>query len=152
MGRPIMQNDAGIIGSAYERIGIWLLAVMKGSGSVAIYVSAYKFYDTVLLPAMAMASAAVAAVGTDLAGNARPVGRRLALRATAVAAPIALLSRRDYIARLTVAGLVGNVVANLVLVPTIGIKGAAVAFLITDVALLAAFYAALPKVGRLTPE
>jgi len=182
---------AGIIGSAYERIDIWLLAVLKGSGSVAIYVSAYKFYDTVLLPAMAMASAAVAAVGTDLAGNARPVARRLALRATAVAAPIALivallssrllraafgdhygsastavdilmvaslpgaalsvitpialLSRRDYIARLTVAGLVGNVVANLVLVPTIGIKGAAVAFLITDVALLAAFYTALPK-------
>jgi O-antigen/teichoic acid export membrane protein len=181
---------AGIIGSAYERVDIWLLAMLKGSGSVAIYVAAYKFYDTVLLPAMAMASAAVAAVGSDLAGNARPVARRLALRATAVAAPIALvvallsprllraafgdhygsastavnilmlaslpgaalsvitpialLCRRDYIARLTLAGLAGNVIANLALVPAVGIKGAAMAFLITDVALLAAFYTALP--------
>jgi O-antigen/teichoic acid export membrane protein len=184
---------AGIIGSAYERVDIWLLALMKGSSSVAIYVAAYKFYDTVLLPAMAMASAAVPAVGSDLTTNARPVARRLALRAVAVAAPIALvvallsphllraafgnhygsastavnilmvaglpgaalavvtpialLARRTYIARLTAAGLVGNVGANLILVPTVGIEGAAIAFLITDVLLLAAFYAALPQPG-----
>ncbi|HEX3826562.1 MAG TPA: oligosaccharide flippase family protein [Sporichthyaceae bacterium] len=182
---------AGIIGSAYERVDIWLLAMLKGSGSVAVYVAAYKLYDTVLLPAMAMASAAVAAVGPDLAGNARPVARRLALRAIALAAPIALivallaprllraafgdhygsaspavdilmvaglpgaalgvitpialLARRNHVAKLTVVGLVGNVLANLLLVPSIGVKGAAVAFLVTDAALLVAFYTALPK-------
>jgi O-antigen/teichoic acid export membrane protein len=182
---------AGIIGSAYERVDIWLLAVLKGSGSVAVYVAAYKLYDTVLLPAEAMASAAVAAVGPDLEGNARPIARRLAVRAIALAAPIslavallaprllraafgnhygsattavdilmvaglpgaalsvitpiALLARRDYVAKLTVVGLAGNVLANLVLVPMIGINGAAGAFLVTDAALLVAFYTALPK-------
>jgi O-antigen/teichoic acid export membrane protein len=182
---------AGIIGSAYERVDIWLLALLKGSGSVALYVSAYKFYDTVLLPAAAMAAAAVAAVGWDVTHNARAVARRLALRAMAISAPIALtvallssrllhaafghqygsattavailmvagipgaaltvvtpialLCRRDYIAKLTVVGLVANVIANVILVPTVGMEGAALAFLLTDVALLAAFYAALPK-------
>ncbi|HEX3612408.1 MAG TPA: oligosaccharide flippase family protein [Sporichthyaceae bacterium] len=182
---------AGIIGSAYERVDIWLLALMKGSKSVAVYVAAYKFYDTVLLPAMAIASAAVAAVGSDLAAQARPVARRLALRATAVAAPIAitvafssdfllrsafgnhyasartavailmvaglpgaalgaitpiaLLCDRARVARLTVVGLVGNVIANLALVPSMGVRGAAVPFLITDAALLAAFWNVLPK-------
>jgi O-antigen/teichoic acid export membrane protein len=65
--------------------------------------------------------------------------------ALTVVTPIALLCRRDYIAKLTVVGLVANVIANLILVPTVGMEGAAEAFLITDVALLAAFYAALPK-------
>jgi O-antigen/teichoic acid export membrane protein len=183
-------SAAGILGSAYERVDIWLIALLKGSSSVAIYVAAYKLYDTVLLPATAIASSAVAAAGPNLASNARPVARRLAVRATAVAAPIALvvalaspillraafgkhygsassavvilmvaslpgaalaaitpialLSRRQLIVKWTVAGLIGNVVANVVLVPAIGIRGAAVAFLITDTILLAAFYAALP--------
>jgi hypothetical protein len=41
--------------------------------------------------------------------------------------------------------LVANVIANLILVPTVGMEGAALAFLLTDVALPAAFYAALPN-------
>jgi O-antigen/teichoic acid export membrane protein len=183
-------SAAGILGTAYERIDIWLIALLKGSTSVAVYVAAYKLYDTVLLPATAIASSAVAAAGPDLEAHARPVGRRLAIRATVVAAPIALvvalispvllraafgghygtassavailmvaslpgaalaaitpialLCRRELIVKWTVAGLVGNVVANLLLVPAVGIRGAALAFLITDTVLLAAFYAALP--------
>ena len=184
-------SAAGILGTAYERIDIWLLALLKGSTSVAVYVAAYKFYDTALLPATAIASAAVAAAGSDLAGNARPVARKLGLRAAAIAlpiaivisiaspvllraafghhygsastavvilmvaslpgaalaaiTPIALLARRQLIVKWTVAGLVGNIVANVALVPAIGIRGAAVAFLITDTILLVAFYASLPR-------
>jgi O-antigen/teichoic acid export membrane protein len=184
-------SAAGILGTAYERIDIWLLALLKGSTSVAVYVAAYKFYDTALLPATAIASAAVAAAGSDLAANARPVARKLGLRAAAIAlpiavvisiaspvllraafghhygsastavvilmvaslpgaalaaiTPIALLARRQLIVKWTVAGLVGNIVANVALVPAIGIRGAAVAFLITDTILLVAFYASLPR-------
>jgi len=185
-------SAAGILGTAYERIDIWLLALLKGSASVAIYVAAYKLYDTALLPAMAIASSAVAAAGPSLTANARPTARRLAIRATVVAAPIALvvalaaplllrtafgghygtgaasgavailmiaslpgaalaaitpialLCRRQLIVKWTVAGLVGNIVANVVLVPLLGIRGAAVAFLLTDTILLVAFYGALP--------
>jgi O-antigen/teichoic acid export membrane protein len=181
---------AGILGTAYERIDIWLLAVLKGSASVAIYVAAYKFYDTVLVPAKALASSAVAAAGADVAHNGRMVAKRLAVRAAAVTVPlavavgvaspwllraafgnhyggatsavallmiatvpgaalsvitpIALLSRRHLIVRWTMGGLAANIVANLILVPTIGIKGAAAAFLITDAILLVVFYASLP--------
>ena len=184
-------SAAGILGTAYERIDIWLLALLKGSSSVAIYVAAYKLYDTALLPAAAIASSAVAAAGPALETNARPTARRLATRATVIAAPIArsclsprrfcseprsagttargrgravailmvaslpgaalaaitpiaLLCRRQLIVKWTVAGLVGNIVGNVVLVPLLGIRGAAVAFLITESILLVAFYRALP--------
>ncbi len=189
-------SAAGILGSAYERVDVWLIALLKGSTSVAIYMAAYKLYDTALLPANAIASAAVAAAGPDLVANARNVARRLALRSMLVAAPIALvvaiaspvllraafgghygtastavailmaaslpgaalaaitpialLCQRQLIVKWTIAGLVGNVVANVALVPAIGIRGAALAFLITDTILLAAFYAALPRPGRPT--
>jgi O-antigen/teichoic acid export membrane protein len=64
--------------------------------------------------------------------------------ALAAITPIALLCRRQLIVKWTIAGLVGNIVANVVLVPLMGIRGAAVAFLITDTILLVAFYSALP--------
>jgi len=69
--------------------------------------------------------------------------------ALAAITPIALLCQRQLIVKWTVAGLVGNVIANIALVPAIGIRGAAVAFLITDTVLVAAFYAALPSVTAL---
>jgi O-antigen/teichoic acid export membrane protein len=64
--------------------------------------------------------------------------------ALAAITPIALLSRRQTVVKWTVVGLAANVVANVVLVPAIGIRGAALAFLITDSILLVAFYAVLP--------
>jgi len=64
--------------------------------------------------------------------------------ALAAITPIALLCRRQLIVKWTVAGLVGNIVANVVFVPLLGIRGAAVAFLLTDTILLVAFYSALP--------
>ena len=182
---------AGILGTAYERVDVWVLALLKGSASVAVYVAAYKLYDTALLPATAIAAASVAAAGHDLIANARPTARRLGLRAAMIGAPIALvvalispvllraafgkhygsastavvilmvasipgaalaaitpiamLCRRQLIVKWIVAGLVANVVGNVVLVPLIGIRGAALAFLITDGMLLTAFYAALPS-------
>jgi O-antigen/teichoic acid export membrane protein len=41
--------------------------------------------------------------------------------------------------------LVGNVVANIVLVPTLGISGAAAAYLVTETVLLVAFFAVLRR-------
>lgn len=190
---------AGILGTAYERIDIWLVALLKGSADVAVYVAAYKLYDTVLLPATAIAASAVAAAGADLMTKPRPIARRLAIRGALVATPIALvvaflsplllraafgghygtdaarnavsilmvaslpgaalaaitpialLCRRTVIVKWTMAGLVGNIVANVVLVPAIGIEGAALAFLITDSILLVAFYTALPGQAVVAP-
>src|SRR5439155_1328937 len=45
---------AGIMGSAYERVDIWLVALLKGSASVGLYAAAYKLYDAVLMPAPAL--------------------------------------------------------------------------------------------------
>ncbi len=182
---------AGILGSAYERVDIWLLALLKGSSSVAVYVAAYKLYDSALLPAMAIAAGAVAAAGPTLTAQPEPVARRLALRslivtapialvvaliaplllhagfgghygsassavailmvaalpgaALAVITPIALLCHRGTIVRWTCVGLAGNVIANIALVPTIGIRGAALAFLFTDTVLLIAFFASIRR-------
>jgi O-antigen/teichoic acid export membrane protein len=188
---------AGILGSAYERVDIWLLALLKGSSSVAVYVAAYKLYDSALLPASAIAAGAVAAAGPTLTAQPEPVARRLALRslvvtapialavalvapillragfgrhygsagsavailmvaalpgaALAVITPIALLCHRGTIVRWTCIGLVGNIVANIVLVPTFGIRGAALAFLITDTVLLVAFFASLRRAPEPEP-
>ena len=180
---------AGVLGSAYERIDIWLVALLLGNASVALYAAAYKLYDAVLMPARAVASSAVAAAGRDVIHNGRRVAGRLTARTLAVTAPlalaaawaapaiirvgfgghyakantalrvltvatipgaalavvtpIALLCRRRFIVACTAGGLVANVVANLVLVPTVGVTGAAVAFLITETALLVLFGASL---------
>ena len=181
---------AGIVGSAYERIDIWLLALLKGSASVALYAAAYKLYDAVLLPAKAVGSSSVAAAGRDLAASGRSTARRLSLRAMAITVPIAvvasvvaptllrtafghqygkagnavvllmaaavpgaglavvtpllLLARHRLVVWCTTAGLVANVAANLALVPAVGVTGAALAFLITEAALLLVFWLALP--------
>jgi O-antigen/teichoic acid export membrane protein len=182
---------AGLLGTAYERIDVWVLALLKGSTSVGVYTAAYKLYDTALLPASAIAAAAVAAAGPNLIANARPTAKRLAIRAVvtgfpiavvvavispvllraafghhygsastavvilmvaslpgaalAAITPIAMLCRRQVVVKWIVGGLVGNVVGNLVLVPALGIRGAALAFLITETILLVAFFAVLPK-------
>jgi O-antigen/teichoic acid export membrane protein len=182
---------AGILGSAYERVDIWLLAVLKGSASVATYVAGYKLYDAALLPATAIAAGAVAAAGPNLSARAQSAARTLAIRslivtapialavalisrlllgsafgghyrsasgavailmvatlpgaALAVITPIALFSQRAAVMKWTGVGLVGNVVANIVLVPTLGISGAAAAYLVTETVLLVAFFAVLRR-------
>ncbi len=181
---------AGILGTAYERVDVWVLALLKGSASVGVYVAAYKLYDAALLPATAIAASAVAAAGPNLIANARPTAKRLAARAAVIGSPIALvvallsprllragfgnhygsastavvilmvasipgaalaaitpiamLCRRQLVVKWIIGGLVGNVVGNVVLVPLIGIRGAALAFLITETLLLIAFFGALP--------
>jgi O-antigen/teichoic acid export membrane protein len=188
---------AGILGSAYERVDIWLLALLKGSSSVAVYVASYKLYDSALLPATAIAATAVAAAGPTLTAQPKPVARRLAVRsllvtapialvvaviaplllragfgghyggagsavailmvatlpgaALAVITPIALLCHRGTVVRWTCVGLVGNVVANVALVPTLGIRGAALAFLVTDAVLLVAFSRSLGRAQEPEP-
>ena len=185
---------AGILGSAYERIDIWLVALLKGTASVALYAAAYKLYDAVLMPARAVGSASVAAAGRDIAGAGRRAVIRLAGRAVAITIPIAglgawaaphvlkvafgshfgkassavellmaatipgaalavltpvaLLSRRRFVVVATSLGLAANVVANVGLVPTIGVTGAALAFLITESSLLLAFTFALSSRTR----
>ena len=188
---------AGIMGSAYERVDIWLVALLKGSASVGLYAAAYKLYDAVLMPARAVGSASVAAAGRDIATTGRRTAARLAARAVAatlplaalgawaaprllragfgnhygtasnavvllmaatlpgaalaVVTPIALLCRRRMVVVATGAGLVANVVANLVLVPTIGVTGAALAFLLTETALVVAFAFALSPEPAVRP-
>ncbi|MDP9073887.1 MAG: oligosaccharide flippase family protein [Actinomycetota bacterium] len=179
----------GIVGSAYERIDIWLMALLLGSTGVALYAVAYKLYDTLLMPAKAIASSAVAAAGKGVIQDGKKVATRLAaktlmvtvplaavaaawapsiiragfgghfgrsdnalriLAATAVPGavlavitPIALLRRRRMIVAWTAAGLVGNIAANLILVPTVGVAGASIAFLITETGLMVVFWISL---------
>jgi O-antigen/teichoic acid export membrane protein len=80
---------AGLVGSVYERIDIFVVALVKGSSSVALYAAAYKLYDAVLMPARAVGSAAVAAAGSNVGENGRRTALRLATRAVAVTVPIA---------------------------------------------------------------
>jgi len=182
---------AGIVGSLYERIDIFVVAVIKGSAFVALYAAAYKLYDAALMPARAVGSAAVAAAGRDVVGQGRRTAMRLATKAVAVTVPIAgaaslaaplllkkafgnhygnagsavvllmaaaipgaalsvitpiaLLSRREAIMAWTGVGLVANVVGNVVLVPLMGVRGASLAFLITESMLLVACCWYLPR-------
>lgn len=81
---------AGVVGSLYERIDIFVVALLKGSAFVALYAAAYKLYDAALMPAKAVGSAAVAAAGRDITGQGRRAAIRLATRAVGVTLPIAL--------------------------------------------------------------
>lgn len=185
---PLVTAD--VLGNAYERIDIWLLALLRGTASVAFYVAAYKLYDSVLLPARAVAASAIAAAGRDVLHNGRAVAQKLLARTvlitTAIAAlaiavaplllrlafgsvygrdkvtltilllssipgaalvvitPIILLCRRRLVVNWTAAGLAANILANLLLVPTYGARGAATAFLVTETALLVVFWLNLP--------
>ncbi|HEX3424970.1 MAG TPA: oligosaccharide flippase family protein [Acidimicrobiales bacterium] len=181
---------AEVLGNAYERIDIALLGVLKGTAAVASYVVAYKLYDTVLLPAKAIAASAIAAAGRGVLTDGRAVAKGLIQRTlsltvplvivVAVAAqtvlsavfgrgyakdsvtlvlllasaipgavlvvitPIVLLAERRLVVRWTAAGLVANILANLVLVPLTGIRGAATAFLLTESGLCLVFWLSLP--------
>jgi O-antigen/teichoic acid export membrane protein len=182
---------AEILGNAYERMDIFLLGVLRGTAAVASYVAAYKLYDTVLLPAKAVAASAIAAAGRDIVTRGRVVAAGLIRRTLiitvplvivvgagaqtvlsavfgngygrdavtlvllllsaipgavlVVITPIILMVRRRLVVRWTAIGLVANVAANLVLVPTVGIRGAAIAFLLTESLLCAVFWFGLPN-------
>jgi O-antigen/teichoic acid export membrane protein len=182
---------AGILGGAYERIDVFLLALLKGSNVVALYAAAYKLYDSALLPAKAVGSASVAAAGSDLLTTARRTAIRLATRAAVVTVPIAavlgvvgpkllraafghsyrgadgalvillvatipgamlaaitpiaMLARRRLVLVATTVALVGNIAANLILVPALGLPGAAWAFLLTETGLAITLLPTLPK-------
>jgi O-antigen/teichoic acid export membrane protein len=193
---PLVTAD--VLGNAYERIDIWLLALLEGTTSVAFYVAAYKLYDSILLPAKAIASSAIAAAGRDILHDGRTVARRLAARSMAITAPLSillaliapqilkigfgnhygkdpptlyflliaavpssalvvitpiiLLCRRRFVIWWTAAGLVANIVANLILIPSVGIRGAAAAFLITECGLVVAFWIGMPVPTPKPPE
>ncbi len=188
---------AEVLGSAYERIDIALLGLLRGTAAVASYVVAYKLYDTVLLPAKAIAASAIAAAGRDILTDGRSVAKGLIRRTImitvplvivvgvaaqtvlsavfgkgyakdgvtlvllllsalpgavlVVITPIILLARRRLVVRWTAIGLVANIVANLVLVPLAGIRGAAISFLITETGLCAVFWWSLPNAKVPTP-
>jgi O-antigen/teichoic acid export membrane protein len=188
---------AEILGSAYERIDILLLGLLRGTTAVAGYVAAYKLYDSVLLPAKAVASSAIAAAGRDILTQGRSVATNLVRRTLTITVPIVavvavlaqsalsaifgksygrdavtlvvllgsaipgavlivitpiiLLARRRFVVRWTAIGLAANVVANLVLVPLFGTRGAATAFLGTETGLCVTFWLGLPS-GRPAAE
>lgn len=47
---------AGVLGSVYYRIDVWLLAAMSGSRTVALYTAAYRLLDGLLIPAGALSA------------------------------------------------------------------------------------------------
>jgi O-antigen/teichoic acid export membrane protein len=188
---------AEILGNAYERIDIALLGVLRGTAAVASYVVAYKLYDTVLLPAKAIAASAIAAAGRDILTDGREAAKGLIQRTLTITVPlvivvgvaaqtvlsavfgkgyakdgvtlvllllsafpgavlvvitpIILLTRRRLVVRWTAVGLAANIVANLVLVPLAGIRGAAISFLLTETLLCTVFWFGLPRPTAVPP-
>jgi len=129
---------AEILGNAYERIDIALLGVLKGTAAVASYVVAYKLYDTVLLPAKAIAASAIAAAGRDILTNGRAVAKDLIRRTLMITVPLVIIVA---IAAQTVLSAVfgksyGRDAVTLVLLLASALPGA-VLVVITPIVLLA---------------
>jgi O-antigen/teichoic acid export membrane protein len=85
-------GGAGVVGTVYSRLDTWLVALIKGDAAVARYGAAYRCFDALLLPATAVASLSIPhTAGLELR-ELRGRLSRLALLATALTVPIALLA------------------------------------------------------------
>jgi stage V sporulation protein B len=84
-----MASFAGIV---YYRIDVWLLALMRGAPSVAVYAAGYRVLDGVLLPASAMAAIAVTHTAAAVGVNRARVTRRLAFSTLALTIPAAAVA------------------------------------------------------------
>ncbi len=85
------------LGVLYFRIDLWLLALLRGSGDVALYGSAYRVLDGLLLIATAVAALSVTAVArADTDRQAQVIGRlvRLSLMVTVPLAAAGVLFAR----------------------------------------------------------
>jgi O-antigen/teichoic acid export membrane protein len=93
---------AGVIGTLYYRLDVWVVSYLRGAGAVALYASTYRFFDALLLPAGAAAALVIPATATlgPTAGNAK--ARRLAKQ---VALTLAIPSLALAVAGPTVLGL-----------------------------------------------
>ena len=83
---------AGIVGTAYFRIDLWLVALLKGDRVVGRYAVAYRCFEALLLPAQAITSLSIPhSAGLEGAALARRLSR-LALVSVSITAPFALVS------------------------------------------------------------
>jgi O-antigen/teichoic acid export membrane protein len=81
----------GVVNTVYQRVDVWLLAMLSTATVVANYAAAYRCFDALLLPSVALALLSVPyTAGTSGAGFGRRVNR-LALGAFAITAPIAVV-------------------------------------------------------------
>lgn len=180
---------AAVLGAAYHRVDVVLLALLTTAGDVALYTAAFRLFEGLLLPAGALSALVVPRFSTldvsGVAARARRIGALatvgLAVPAAAVAlaagpllrltfgphfagastslvvlmaavlpstlalvlAPAVGVVRRNTMAVVSAGLLALNVALNLVLVPRIGLAGAAWATLAGQVAFAAALLALL---------
>jgi len=79
------------LGVLYFRVDLWLLALLRGPGDVALYGSAYRVLDGLLLIATAVAALSVTAVARADAGQQRRVIGRLVKLSLLVTVPFAAI-------------------------------------------------------------
>lgn len=79
----------GVLGTVYNRIDVWLLALMSGSLSVAAYAAAGRVLEGLLLPAGSLSALVVPNVARA-PGSREAVLKRLTVRAVLLVAPLAL--------------------------------------------------------------
>ncbi|MDQ4098526.1 MAG: oligosaccharide flippase family protein [Actinomycetota bacterium] len=79
----------GILGTLYNRVDIWLLALMASNTSVAIYAAAYRILDGLLLPSSALSSLVVPRTAKMSVTGRKPVVGRLIRRSLLLLAPVA---------------------------------------------------------------
>ncbi|HEX3393790.1 MAG TPA: polysaccharide biosynthesis C-terminal domain-containing protein, partial [Acidimicrobiales bacterium] len=75
----------------YYRVDLWLLALLRGTGDVARYGSAYRVLDGVLLAAAAVATLSVPAVARAAAGDQQRIVKRLVLLSLVITLPLTLV-------------------------------------------------------------
>ena len=81
---------AGIVGTLYFRIDIWLLALLRGGRVVGRYSAAYRCFDALLLPALAVTSLAIPYTAGTTGEALRRRLQRLAAFSVAITTPFAL--------------------------------------------------------------
>ncbi|MFN2607214.1 MAG: oligosaccharide flippase family protein [Acidimicrobiales bacterium] len=89
LGRMAPVAVATGLGVLYYRVDLWLLALLRGPHDVALYGSAYRVLDGLLLAASAVAALSIRAVARAGAGEQRRVVGRLVRLSLLVTVPLA---------------------------------------------------------------
>lgn len=90
-GRGRWLTAATVIGTVYDRIDTWLLALLATPLAVSVYASDYRIFGAVLLLANAVAALAVPFTAGQRGGDLVRTGRKLIAWALACTAPLVVL-------------------------------------------------------------
>jgi O-antigen/teichoic acid export membrane protein len=85
-------GGAGVVGSVYSRLDIWVLALLVGEVAVARYGASYRIFDGVLLPAVAVASLSIPHVAGQAGRHLADGLVRLARMALVLTVPVAVFT------------------------------------------------------------